>query len=209
MLSLKTAKIYSLKSASGLTLNTTKTNGLIYSRAKFGEINCIESFFQDVHFKRSLRFLGVILDDNLGWRSHMDLVVKRCSQRLYILRRLKSVTSIEEYFLIYCGIVRTLLEYACPAFVGLSSLDASRLEKIQRRCLRIKGICDVPDLSSRRRSMATSLFVKLRSVDTFLKHLLPNLLPSGRPDIPFCRTSLRRSSFIPAMSIGASNVYID
>ena len=115
----------------------------------------------------------------------------------------------EEFYAIYCSIVRNLLEYACPAFVGVSCLDASRLQKIQNRCLRIKGIREAPDLSSRRRSMAVTLFNQLRNVDTFLKDSLLNLLPSGCPSVPFCHTSIRRSSFIPAMCIATSSSHFD
>lgn len=201
--------IFEWSSANNLTLNVSKTSGLIFSRSCFTEIHDLESFFINVNFMSSVRFLGVILDKNLGWKSHVNFVVKKCAQRMYILRRLRSVTKSEEFFAIYCGIVRNLLEYACPVFVGVSCLDASRLQKIQNRCLRIKGIREAPDLSSRRRSMAANLFDHLRIVDTFLKDSLPPLLPSGRPSVPFCRTSLRRSSFIPTMCITSSCSHFD
>ena len=192
-----------------LTLNASKTSGMIYSRCNFSEIHNLESSFTDVNFMNSVRFLGVILDNNLGWNSHVNFIVKKCAQRLYILRRIRSVTTKEDFFTIYCSIVRNLLEYASPVFVGTSCLNASRLQKFQNRCLRIKGIHEAPDLASRRRSAAATLFDHLRSVDTFLKDSLPDLLPSGRPSVPFCRTSLRRSSFIPAMSIAASSTHFD
>ena len=178
-----------------LTLNASKTCGLIFSRGQFKEQHNIESLFINVQFMKSVRFLGIILDESLTWRSHVNFVVKKCNQRLYILRRLRSVTTKKEFFSIYCGIVRSLIEYACPVFVGVSTVDNVRLCKIQRRCLRIKDSFDAPDISLRRRSMAESLFNKLPSVDTLLKDFFLASLPSGRLSVPYCRTSLRRASF--------------
>ena len=133
----------------------------------------------------------------------MNFIVKKCAQRIYryILRRLKIATSDKDFFMIYCGLIRSLVEYACPAFIGMSFIDASRLQAIQKRCLKIKGSFEAPDLASRRKSMALSMFYKLPNLDTFLKELFPDSLPSGRLSVPFCRTSLRRSSFIPYMTV--------
>ena len=140
---------------------------------------------------------------------YITFIVKKCAQRFYILRRLKSVTSADDFFTIYCCLIRSLIEYACPAFAGLSLTDASRLQKIQKRCLKIKGIPDAPDLSSRRRSIALPMFHRRPKIDTFLKHLLLTPLPSRRPTVPFCQTSLRRSSFIPFMCIHVSSTFCD
>lgn len=196
-------------SDNNLTLNAAKTAGLIFSRGSFRNACDIESFLDNVHFKPSLRFLGVILDQDLKWKSHVNLIVKKCAQRIYILRRLKSVTTNEEFLMIYCSLIRSLIEYACPAFIGLSSSNVSRLHAIQKRCLKIKGILEAPDLLSRRKSLALSVFYKLPGLDTFLKTFFPTFLPSGRPSIPFCRTSLRRTSFIPYMCIDVSSVHCD
>ena len=192
-----------------LTLNSSKTTGLIHSSGQFKAIHGLESAIGDVRLKASLRFLGVILSDNLGWKDHVDFVSRKCAQRMYILRRLRSVTSDTQFQSIYCGIIRCLLEYACPAFVGLCIGDASKLHRIQKRCLKIKGIVADQDLSTRRISMAMSFFNSIRESDTFLAELIPPSLPSGRTSIPFCRTSLRRSSFFPAVSLLLSDVHVD
>lgn len=201
--------IVSWSTANNMTVNADKTCGFIYGPDAFKREHCIESFLNDVCFRQSVRFLGVILDENLGWKSHVNFIVKKCVQRMYILRRLKSVASSNEFFVIYCSLVRSLIEYACPAFISLSATVASRLDRIQKRCLRIKGISDAADLSSRRRSLALSFFRQLPFVDTLLKSSLPDILPSSRLAVPFCRTSLRRSSFIPFMCIDVSSTHFD
>jgi len=71
---------------------------MIYSSGKFKVCHDIESFLEKVRFKNSVRFLGITLDETLGWKSHVDFVVKKWAQRLYILRRLRSVTTNAEFF---------------------------------------------------------------------------------------------------------------
>ena len=193
-----------------LSLNVAKTKGIIFSRGRFKEETMIVHSLSCVNFNRCVRFLGVMLDESLGWRAHIDYILKKCCQRMYILRRLRPIFTKDELLLVYFNLIRTLIEYACPVFVGLSSSDSLRLKRLQNRCLRI---CDIhvhaPDLADRRLSMALSTFLKLPAVDTLLKSLLPASLPSGRLSVPFCRSSLRRSSFIPFMTIIAASVHCD
>ena len=99
-------------SVNNLTLNTAKTTGLICSHGSFKEAYNIESLLDNICFKPSVRFLGVVLDNSLCWKSHVNFIVKKFAQRIYILRRLKTVTSNKDFFMIYCGLIRSLVEYA-------------------------------------------------------------------------------------------------
>lgn len=117
----------------GLQLNANKTTGLVRYRGAFQTQCPIESILSSISFQSSILLLGVIFHESLGWRSHIDFVEKKCSQRLYILRRIRSFVSHKQFLNVYYGIIRSLLEYACPAFVGLGSVDSKRLERIQVR----------------------------------------------------------------------------
>ena len=192
-----------------MVLNVDKSVGLIRYRGNFGEEHKIEDEFGDINFCSRLRFLGVIFDKSLGWGSHVDYLEKKCSQRIYILRRMKSITSDRQFVAIYVALIRSVLEYASPAFIGLSKMEESRLRQIQRRCLKVKGQIHLPDLAARRLSYAQKFFCEISSSDTFIKDLLPLNLPSGRTSVPFCRTSLRRRSFIPTMCILSAASFYD
>ena len=192
-----------------LKLNFSKTNGLIRYRSNFKDICNIELQIPSVKFLSSLRFLGVILDDSFRWTRHVTYIMKKCAQRLYILRRLRMVASREECILIYNGLVRSLMEYACPAFIGLSIQDSKRLQRMQNRCFKVIGQDVVANLDNRRRHMAFRLFEGLSNQDTFIRHLLPPSLPSGRTSVIFCNSSLRRSAFMPQMSILVSSSFCD
>ena len=194
-----------------LKLNSDKTVGLINYRRRFRDSFDIESMILNVNFKSCVRFLGVWLDDNLGWESHVSFIEKKCSQRMYILRRIRAVTSKEQFINIYCALVRSLLEYACPVFIGIPTSLSKRLQRIQNRCLRcyVKDTVRLDVLEERRKMIALRLFGKIPTSDTLLSTLVPSSLPSGRVSFPYCRTTLRRNSFLPTMCIILSSVICD
>ena len=195
--------------ANGLVLNDDKTTGLIHYRGSFKSSVCIESLVPSVSFKSCVRLLGVFIDDSLGWKSHVKYIQKKCAQRMYILRRIRSVVNDADFLMIYCCLVRSLIEYECPAFIGLSAEDAKILQRIQNRCLKIKGSLKLDDLNVRRQMIASKLFLRLPVLETVLRQMAPSSLPSGRFSIPFCSTVLRRKSFIPTMSIFMSCTHCD
>ena len=192
-----------------MTLNSEKTAGLIKYRGNFKESFDVEANINVVRFRPSLRLLGVLFNDTLGWKCHVDYIERKCAQRMYILRRIRYHTTNEEFIIVYNSLIRTLVEYAAPAFVGLSVGDEARLQVIQDRCSRIKEGVVLPKLADRRLSMARNLFRKIPFTDTFLKTFHPASLPSGRLSVPFCRTSLRRNSFMPYMIIMQSCTFYD
>ena len=194
-----------------LQLNSLKTVGFIYQRGNFRDSHNVQAMIRGVNFQKSVRFLGVFLDDNLRWNTHTSFIEKKCAQRLYILRRLRSLTSDKEFAQIYIALIRSLIEYASPAFIGLSSKNSERLNVIQRRCLKLRRSVILPDLTERRITLAQNFIDKLQGSCTAIKDLLPPRLQEWRPAVPFCRTSLRRDSFLRpcAISICAAFTFVD
>ena len=68
-----------------------------------------------------IKLLGVTLDPLMTFEGHILNSIRRASQRLYILKVMKSarLTS-EEILTIYISMVRSILEYAGPLFLGIN-----------------------------------------------------------------------------------------
>ena len=85
------------------------------------------------------RLLGVIVSDNLSWHSNTANLVKRCYQRMIILKKLfKFSIPIEELVNIYCLYIRSVAEQS--SVVWSSSLTVGQnydLERVQKVALRI------------------------------------------------------------------------
>ena len=200
--------INQLCSLHSVVLNVEKSRVLLISRQK----NC----FTDAPILpqvESLKVLGLIINDKLNWSSHVDFICKKANQRLHILRKLKDLLPADELHLIYTSLIRSILEYVSPVFVGLNKKLSERLLKVDKRAHRIMAgshpnspdkscNCDSAILSNRRLALSESLFRYIESSNThILSSSLPLKLPnSGQYSVPFASGNRYFSSFFPFMA---------
>ena len=85
------------------------------------------------------KILGIIIQSNLKWDSHVSELVKRCNKKLYMLRCLKRYKlPLCDLITVYCGYIRPILDYGVPVFNGsLTVMNCCSLETIQKRACRI------------------------------------------------------------------------
>ena len=85
------------------------------------------------------KVLGITLNDQLKWNNHVEVMVKKASKRLYILRVLRrSGVPACDLLTIYYAIIRSVLEYACAVWhTNLPSYLTRMIEMVQKRALRI------------------------------------------------------------------------
>ena len=123
----------------------------------------------------SFKYLGLILDQHLTFREHVEYVLAKASRNLglitYLCKFPTAKPTLSAYLNLYKSIVRPCMEYA-SAFWNLASKSVKqRLERIQRTALvRILGvmyqssydelnvICQIPPLEMRRQQEAVRLF---------------------------------------------------
>jgi len=97
--------------------------------------------FSAGHFKRanSVKLLGINLDADFSWKSHVEAITSKATQRLYILKQLRRTGVPQDQLLyFYTVVIRPALEYAAPVCNHLlTKTQIDQLETIQRRALRI------------------------------------------------------------------------
>ena len=93
----------------------------------------------------SHKILGLTLQNDLKWGSHIDDMVRKGSKRLHIIRVLGwAGVPQQELVLIYISLIRSILEYCCPVWhTSLPQYLLDSVERIQKRTFRIM----YPDLS--------------------------------------------------------------
>ena len=79
------------------------------------------------------------MNSQLNWNDHVDHMVKKARRSLFILYRARQFGfSVRTIYTLYIWFIRTGLEYAAPVWhSGLTAQQRARLERIQKRCLRI------------------------------------------------------------------------
>ena len=190
------ARIDSDSSELGFKLNTTKTKMICIRRS--------QSPLLGITLNEDITLLGVIFSADKKWSKHIENCISKAAKSLYPLRRLRHIIDTKSLLKIYFSNIRSILEYAGPLFIGLNQLDVARLERFQRRCLRIifypEGIpSDIPSLTSRRISQAKKLYnAAHNSPDHPLHAFIPAVLQrSSMFAQPPSRSTFRLNSFIP------------
>ena len=121
----------------GFALNTKKTQSITFSHKKHIDEKfkiknkCIEE-------TREIKFLGVVFDSRLTWRAHIDSIIEKIKPRLNLLRSLKGSnfgSNKKTLLLIYKSLIRSVLDYASPLFMGASKKQLSRLDRVQTNAL--------------------------------------------------------------------------
>ena len=83
------------------------------------------------------KFLGITLDDNLTWRSHINNVCKLCSRSIGVLNKLKLFLPKPSLYKLYCTLILPYLTYGIILWGTACKVDLNRLVKLQKRAVRI------------------------------------------------------------------------
>ena len=116
-----------------LTLNTDKTKCMLFHKRR--KVNPLQLSINDQQISQvdQFTFLGVLLDDTLSWKNHINMVTNKLSKIIGILHRLKHYYPDNILLTIYNSLFVPHLNYGSLAWGSVSD----RLETIQKKAVRI------------------------------------------------------------------------
>ena len=124
-----------------LTLNTTKTEFmLIGSRQKLGTLSeSLELSIDNVPVKQvsTTKSLGILIDDNMAWHSHIDKLSKKIASGIGAIKRIKPFVSPEILHYIYNALVQPYFDYCSIVWGNCGKTLSEKLQKLQNRAARI------------------------------------------------------------------------
>lgn len=206
-------------SANRVDFNNRKTQAIRFSLKHQQNAFSLNMAGSDLSFADSISLLGVTVNQDLSWKSHVQQVAKNASRRLGILFRARRYFSPAQLLTLYKSQVRPIMEYCCHVWAGASSVDLSILDRIQRKAIRL---VDCPVLSASLQSLAhrravscLSLFYRYYhgrcSAELALAVPVPRTFSrstraasSNNPysvSVPRCRTEVYKSSFFPRTAV--------
>ena len=195
-----------------LLLNEGKTKIIVNTRHRLMHADSFDGSICD-----NMKVLGVKIDCDLTWTSHIEDITRKANQRFYLLRKLKKYLPLTELHLLYVSLVRPLLEYASPVFVGLNAKLNNKLQRIDNRAHRIifqnsprQCHCISNTIQERRITTSKKLFTMIERTD---KHILRDLIPCRLPKTNlyrniFARTHKYKTSFIPYITEHLNNDFL-
>ena len=186
----------------GLQLNINKCKALVIPKSAM----CSPIHLPGVQFVSKVTLLGVIFNSTCTWTDHVDRIVKTASRRLFPLRLMKPHLNANELKYVYFGIMRSVMEYAAPLFVGLSKTDANKLQSLQDRFHRLlcgkscRQAC-LPSMEERRERQAVKLYNSALAQEHVLSGIICHASKSGRYILPHIHSSRRLNSFVIKVAI--------
>lgn len=178
-----------------LSLSTSKSSAMAFrKRATHTPLPDVECNGEVIPWRTSVRYLGVVFQNTLSWTEHVNHVCNTASKGLNLMRAsagrgwgadpavLRNV---------YCGLVRSHLDYCCQVLQPLPKYLITKLDRIQFQALRIilgsmkstptnalLAECAEPSLDHRRKWLALKFTLKLvRNTNHPLITLLRELAP--------------------------------
>jgi len=157
-----------------MIINRSKTKEIVFRRPCPLRFNLLPSV-DGVALVDHVKTLGVISQQSLLYDLHVTELLKQCSQRIYLLRLLRSQgLSPDQLNTVFVGLIVSRLLYALPAWgILVSAAQFGRIDVFLKRAHKW-GFCkDVVTLNELLIKCGSSLFHKMQSPVHCLNSLLP------------------------------------
>ena len=120
-----------------LSLNIEKTQYIIISKKKLpSDLPIISIDGEPIMHVKSLKFLGVIIDNRLSWREHIAYVRRKISKSIGILRCARPLLNKNTLITLYYAFIYPYLTYCLDVWGHCTAIDFQSLFKIQKRAVR-------------------------------------------------------------------------
>ena len=108
-----------------MSLNPKRCKENIVHSRSFGFTQAVISDMS-IEILRSHKLLGTYIQDDFKWGTHVDMIVKKASKPLHIIRSLnKYGIPPQNLVTIYIALIRSVLEYGCIVCMAQQFLVAS------------------------------------------------------------------------------------
>ena len=127
---------------------------MIFSNQKIVSNVCVKINDDDIERVEYTKFLGIMIDSKLTWKTHIVNVKRKLSKCLAILYRCNMLLNENALKTLYCSMFLSYLTYCCEVWGTIYKTNLKCLELLQKKAVRI--ICKAGKTAS-----TTPLFLKL------------------------------------------------
>lgn len=169
-----------------LTLNVKKTKAMILNtQYKLSKINtelfALKINNDKIDWVQEIKYLGVILDSKLNFKSHFEYTKKKITKKMYFLSRISPYLSIFTKMTIFQTIIQPHFDYCSTMLYLLNKNQLQCLQKLQNRGMRIILKCNrytpIKSMLETLNWLMVEKRIYLRCM-TFIFKLTNQLLPS-------------------------------
>ena len=104
---------------------------------EFGRECSITLCNQKLKRVKSVKFLGVIIDEELSWDAHIEHLSNTLNSSIAMIKRIRKFVPTCEHRKLYDALFASHLSYCITSWGGVSDYKLSRIFSIQKRCVRL------------------------------------------------------------------------
>lgn len=168
-----------------LKLNITKTKYMIIGRKHCANINIdqtIQIDTESIERVTNFKYLGIVIDDQLRFNTHIQHIVKQTAKKIGILYRANRQLTTRAKFYVYSSIIKPHFLY-CPTILFLCKpCDIDKLQKQQNKVMRLLLKCPydshIADMLAALNWLSVKQLIYM-NVFLFIYKMQHNLLPKS------------------------------
>uniref|UniRef100_A0A669C5X4 Reverse transcriptase domain-containing protein n=1 Tax=Oreochromis niloticus TaxID=8128 RepID=A0A669C5X4_ORENI len=120
-----------------LSLNIKKTKLIIFGTRQMKNVSKIRVNGIEIERVFENKFLGVLIDDKLSWKSHINHVTTKMSKTIAILYKTKHVLNKKSLYTLYCSLLLPYMTYCLEIWGNAYKTNTLPIFKLQKRAIRI------------------------------------------------------------------------
>ena len=167
----------------------------------------LPSMVYNIQQVEAVNLLGFMFENSLKPAKHLDSVISKCNQHLFLLNQIKKAgAQTKELEILYISFVQTRVLYCSALFIIISKYQLQKLQRFYDTAYKRQFLSEKVDIEALINSKSLGLFQEIqRKPNNILHQLLPQ--KSRRPQrkvssmyssqycIDKCRTETFRQSF--------------
>lgn len=125
-----------------MILNLDKTEAILIGHPRIlnsidcGELPELTDGVNKIKFKKSVKILGVMIDNNLTFKEHIAKVCAKVNGKFQQLYNFRRITDKHIRVKLVNSIITPILDYALVATLGISDEMELKLQRLQNKCVR-------------------------------------------------------------------------
>ena len=194
------SRIASLCHDLDLVLNPSKTQEMLFSTKRDKPHSpCLELGGVNIDFCETVKYLGILIDHKLRFESHVNNVVTKASQRMFIIRTFMYKSTKPLACMLFKSFIVSVITYCLPIlYTSIYARDKKDLRRVFKAGSKL-GLDVDDDLDKFIDNRAHNLiFTLILDDDHFINDFLDKL-PSGRYRSMKYRTAWGKDSFLRSM----------
>ena len=122
-----------------LSLNLSKTKFMIFSNYKLDNQVNIQVDGVEIERVSENKFLGVIIDDKINWKSHIKYIHNKLARSISVLNKAKHLLNFKSLRMLYCSLVLPYMNYCTEVWGNTYKSSLNAITILQKRAIRIRA----------------------------------------------------------------------